>query len=182
MNSNIISCILIGFCVGMMSTWVKYNPLPQNSTSYTPPTSVQSPSSTSPSSTDSSTEDVEDEIPIDTSDAAETANDMSLDFEGMAEDMTLDYEVTKADFIEIYTMICDDPSEIANSDSLLLALLRNGLYAMHGYNFDNADIRATFEHYTWYEPTVSPANFSTSVFSEIEMQALTYIMAEEAKR
>lgn len=43
--------------------------------------------------------------------------------------------------------------DIASLSPAQLRLLRNAIYAIHGYRFKSADLRGYFEKYPWYTPT-----------------------------
>lgn len=44
----------------------------------------------------------------------------------------------------------------------------NELYARHGRKFQNEEIQAYFEQFSWYTPMVEPEDFDESVFNEYE--------------
>lgn len=49
---------------------------------------------------------------------------------------------------------------------------KNEIYARHGYSFKDQDLYNYFMCYIWYNPSVMPADFSESVFSETEVKNL----------
>lgn len=60
-------------------------------------------------------------------------------------------------------------------------LIRNELYARHGYNFQDEKIRAYFNSQSWYEPIpgVDASTFDTAVFNGYERTNLETILAYE---
>lgn len=55
---------------------------------------------------------------------------------------------------------------------LLLHILKNEIYARHGYIFQNEDLNNYFRGMIWYKPQYEPADFDVSVFNEIEVHNL----------
>ena len=53
----------------------------------------------------------------------------------------------------------------------------NEIYARHGYRFETDSIRKHFEQYDWYNPTVSPDDFSESSFSSTEKANIDLLRA-----
>ena len=45
----------------------------------------------------------------------------------------------------------------------------NEIYARRGYNFKDDTIRAYYEQYDWYTPSVAPGDFKQSMFTETEL-------------
>jgi hypothetical protein len=60
-----------------------------------------------------------------------------------------------------------------------LRILRNSIFAYHGYRFNSVDLRNYFEKQRWYKIN---ENFSENVFSENERINLQNILAEESRR
>ena len=62
-----------------------------------------------------------------------------------------------------------------------VTLIRNELFARHGYNFSSQSIRAYFEAQSWYEPVpgVDASSFDPAVFNEYEVKNLATILAFE---
>ena len=65
-----------------------------------------------------------------------------------------------------------------------IVLIRNELYARHGYNFQNETIRAYFETKDWYNPVsgINASNFDASCFNEYESANIATILAYEEGR
>ena len=63
-------------------------------------------------------------------------------------------------------------------------LIRNEIYARHGYSFSDADIRTYFESKSWYQPIdgLNASTFDSSVFNEYESANLDTILAYEKER
>lgn len=55
---------------------------------------------------------------------------------------------------------------------LLLHILKNEIYARHGYIFRNEDLNNYFRGMIWYTPQYESAEFDASVFNEIEVYNL----------
>lgn len=55
---------------------------------------------------------------------------------------------------------------------VLLHILKNEIYARHGYIFQNEDLNNYFRGMIWYKPQYEPAEFDVSVFNEIEKHNL----------
>lgn len=62
--------------------------------------------------------------------------------------------------------LTDDDLDDLSDDEIQTAI--NEIYARHGYTFRDDTIRAQFEEYDWYEPTVAADDFSESAFSQTE--------------
>lgn len=62
-----------------------------------------------------------------------------------------------------------------------IVLIRNEIYARHGYNFSDANIRAYFESQSWYRPVagLNASTFDTSVFNDYERTNLDTIINYE---
>lgn len=63
-----------------------------------------------------------------------------------------------------------------------LELAKNEIYARHGRMFVTPYIDKYFRQQSWYVPTVSPEEFSDSVFNEYEMANILLMVDEEARR
>lgn len=57
-------------------------------------------------------------------------------------------------------------------------LLRNLVYARHGYIFKSEDLKAVFNQFTWYEPN---PNFSESMLTDEEKAYVRKIQKKEAE-
>ena len=60
-----------------------------------------------------------------------------------------------------------------------LVLARNEIFARHGRLFQNQDIQAYFNSCSWYEGTIAPEDFDTSVMNDIEVQNVRTLKAAE---
>ncbi len=54
----------------------------------------------------------------------------------------------------------------------VIHIAKNEMYARHGYSFRDATIMNYFMGQLWYSPTVLPADFSETVFTETEVKNL----------
>ena len=70
-------------------------------------------------------------------------------------------------------------SDLAGLSDWELLIARNEIYARHGRKFNDPDIRAYFESKSWYNGTVDPDHFSTSVFNTYELKNIEFIQAHE---
>lgn len=68
--------------------------------------------------------------------------------------------------------------ELIGYDKETLSLVRNEIYARHGYIFKNKDLQSHFEGNDWYEPN---PNFSESLLNEIEKENIKVITNYEKK-
>lgn len=60
-----------------------------------------------------------------------------------------------------------------------IMLARNEIFARHGRKFNDEDIRTYFESQSWYNGTIEPGDFSTSVFSSIEQKNVDFLKQYE---
>ena len=58
----------------------------------------------------------------------------------------------------------------------------NELYAKHGYIFKDDQLRAYYEKYDWYAPSVKPDDFSMNLFSDIEKENIEAMQKERDSR
>lgn len=70
-------------------------------------------------------------------------------------------------------------ADIAGMTSAELRLARNEIYARHGRRFSSQDLQTWFDSCSWYEGTISPAEFDESVLNSIEMQNAAFLKAAE---
>lgn len=59
--------------------------------------------------------------------------------------------------------------DFENVPALMLRLAKNEIYARRGYIFQDSDLNNYFMGQLWYEPSISPDDFDTSVFNEYEI-------------
>lgn len=62
-----------------------------------------------------------------------------------------------------------DITELTVFTSEQLNLIKNEIYARHGYNFNNDEIREYFLQFSWYEPSIAPEDFEDSLFNDYEI-------------
>lgn len=62
-----------------------------------------------------------------------------------------------------------------------IVLIRNEIYARHGCNFNNIDIRSYFESQSWYHPVdgLNASNFDSSILNDYELANIDTILAYE---
>ena len=60
-------------------------------------------------------------------------------------------------------------------------MIRNEIYARHGCNFNNIDIRSYFESQSWYHPVdgLNASNFDSSILNDYELANIDTILAYE---
>ena len=51
-------------------------------------------------------------------------------------------------------------NDIANLTPAMLRIMRNEIYARHGYIFDSKDLQTHFKHQDWYTPISKEVNLS----------------------
>ena len=71
------------------------------------------------------------------------------------------------------------PIGLSLLSSTHLRLLRNLVYAIHGYSFRSPDLDDYYRSHSWYSPSGS---FSESQLNEVERANIQMILAEESKR
>lgn len=69
--------------------------------------------------------------------------------------------------------------DIENFTKQDMMLARNEIFARHGRKFNDEDIRTYFEAQSWYNGTIAPEDFSTSVLSAVEQQNIDFIKQYE---
>lgn len=69
--------------------------------------------------------------------------------------------------------------DIQNFTKQDIMLARNEIFARHGRKFQDEDVRTYFESQTWYNGTIEPGDFSTSVFSDIEQKNVDFLKQYE---
>lgn len=57
-------------------------------------------------------------------------------------------------------------SDIAHKSGSELRIMRNYIYARHGYKFKSADLRKFFSQYSWYQPRYSDVSSQLSAIEE----------------
>ena len=66
--------------------------------------------------------------------------------------------------------------DLQDLDKAQLRLMRNAVYAIHGYDFKSQDLKEYFSGFSWYKPN---PNFSESDFTEIERKNIELIRQME---
>lgn len=74
-----------------------------------------------------------------------------------------------------------DRSELAAFTKDQVVLIRNEIYARHGYQFSSQEIQYYFDNQSWYTPVegLNASTFDTSVFNAYEQANLETILAYE---
>ena len=70
-------------------------------------------------------------------------------------------------------------SDVKNLSSYQLMIARNEIYARHGRKFNDSELQAYFNGKSWYKGTVTPEDFSTSVFNDYEIKNIQLIQSYE---
>lgn len=58
----------------------------------------------------------------------------------------------------------------------------NEIYARNGYIFKDEKLRTYYEQYNWYYETIKPADFSESMFNDVELKNVQALQKERDKR
>jgi hypothetical protein len=87
------------------------------------------------------------------------------------------YAVTETRWRLNREIIPNEELTLLNSEQL--RILRNSIYAYHGYEFRSADLRNYFSRQNWYRIN---NNFTENIFSENERTNLENIIREESRR
>lgn len=72
-------------------------------------------------------------------------------------------------------------AEVDACSSYQLYIARNEIFARHGYIFVYDDLRARFSSMAWYTPLYTEAQFSWSLFNEVEEANIALIQRREAE-
>lgn len=70
-------------------------------------------------------------------------------------------------------------SDIRDLSKDELSLLRNSIYAHHGYRFTRDDLFNYFSQFSWYNPTTSDMNAAYNSMSDIEKYNIDFIKSHE---
>lgn len=81
------------------------------------------------------------------------------------------------DLIEIISVTRLTPADISSLRPSELRILRNAIYARHGYRFKSADLRDFFGRYRWYTPSKNVV--SDSELSQTEQANIMLIKSYE---
>ncbi len=81
------------------------------------------------------------------------------------------------DLIEIISVSRLTPADISSLQTSELRILRNAVYARHGYRFKSADLRDFFGRYRWYTPSKNVV--SDSELSQTEQANIMLIKSYE---
>lgn len=61
-------------------------------------------------------------------------------------------------------------------------LARNEIYARHGRKFDDESLKAYFEQFDWYHPTIEPEDFEESMLNDYEVINRDFIVLYEEEK
>ena len=70
-------------------------------------------------------------------------------------------------------------SDVAGLSVREINYAKNEIYARHGRKFDSKELREYFESKSWYYGTVSPSDFSTTVFNKYENANIQFLDKKE---
>ncbi|MDR1558631.1 MAG: DUF3160 domain-containing protein [Clostridiales bacterium] len=70
-------------------------------------------------------------------------------------------------------------SELLNLTPLQLKLARNEIYARHGREFSDAELREYFEQMSWYKPSIAVNEFTDDMLNTMEKENVTIIARVE---
>ena len=75
-----------------------------------------------------------------------------------------------------------DESDISILSDEELRYAINELYAKHGYIFKDDQLKAYYEKYEWYDPSVKPDDFSVDLFNDVEKENIEAMQKERDSR
>lgn len=58
----------------------------------------------------------------------------------------------------------------------------NELYAKHGYIFKDDELKAYYEKYNWYDPSIKSDDFSMDMFNDVEKENVETMQKERDSR
>ena len=71
-------------------------------------------------------------------------------------------------------------ADIAGKSKQELRIMRNEIFARHGYRFGRYDLQSYFERKSWYQPvTENGANLYNNHFSQIERDNVNFLREAE---
>ena len=85
----------------------------------------------------------------------------------------LDYFIEHSDS-QVFTR-----ADIEGFDDEMCMYARNGVYARSGRKFQDPDLQRYFEQFSWYVPTVEPADFTPDMLNACQNQNIALVMAYE---
>lgn len=88
-----------------------------------------------------------------------------------------DDEMTGAD--ALYDFVCErelTPTDVAGLSKEDLRIMRNWIFARHGYIFKSNDLKEYFSQFNWYEPKYSNVS---SMLSKVEKKNVAFIQRYE---
>ena len=93
------------------------------------------------------------------------------------EEITISEEGDDPGYIlDSYYITEDDLNGMSKSD---LEILRNSIYAWHGYRFTRDDLANYFKQFSWYDPVTSDAQAVWNSFNSIEQYNVNFIKDHE---
>lgn len=66
--------------------------------------------------------------------------------------------------------------DFAQADETVLKIIKNEIYARHGYIFQNQELYEYFCFMAWYVPCCSPEDFDADILNEYEQQNLSLLL------
>ncbi|NLM06775.1 MAG: YARHG domain-containing protein [Tissierellia bacterium] len=90
---------------------------------------------------------------------------------------TMDYDPNQRYLFQTDREVISE-DDLSGFDRGEISIIRNEIYARHGYVFKNKELQAYFEAYDWYEPN---PNFSEALFNGFEKENVTVISNYEKK-
>lgn len=111
-------------------------------------------------------------------DRTETINQVAR---RLAQNKTAEDEEKLLYFVEHCDTETFDRSYIFNFDKDMCMYARNAIYARAGRKFSSDEIRAYFEKFDWYKPTIEPNDFQESMLNEHQVANKNLMVAFESE-
>lgn len=98
---------------------------------------------------------------------------------GLPEQAPLDGRLTW--FLDGCTSQVFTRADIEGFDEQTCLYARNGVYARSGRMFNDPDLQAFFSRFSWYYPYVEPADFTSDMLNDCQIQNIALVMAYESE-
>ena len=89
-----------------------------------------------------------------------------------------EYNMPRVSFLDLQTKELT-PQDLEKYDARDLRILRNGIYALHGYDFADWGLKAYFGRFLWYKAN---PDFSEDELTGLERANVALIAEEERKK
>lgn len=75
-----------------------------------------------------------------------------------------------------------DDDDVEDMDAKTMRIARNEIFARHGRKFKDKELQSYFDSKEWYEGTVDPEDFDTSVMNKYEKDNVKFLEKAEEKK